>query len=168
MQRVLAATLLITVLGGCVPASASPIGVDFLFECGECTPATADHFLGKTGPADYQLKFDGYTWYEVDVEASTISVKSLVEGTTRSPLIFKLTWSPEQNTLLSAAISPASSFQTGYSWGRGELSIDMGGSYFAQGDQIVFDLTAAAVPEPSGWWLAITGGALLWRQRRSR
>ena len=168
MHRSAIPALLCSLLGCGAPASADLLGASFLFECAECTPATADDFVGKPGPADYSLKFDGYTWREIDIEASTISIKTVMEGYTRSPLFFRLTWSPAEYTLLNATISPASTFTTSYSCGPGELVVDMGGQYFAQGSQITFDLTAAPVPEPTASWLLALGAAvLLWRQRHA-
>lgn len=167
MQRFVPLALVAGLLSASIPASAALLGTDFLFECGECTPAVAEHFVGKAGPADYQLKFDGYTWYEVDVEASTISFKSLVEGAIRSPLVFRLSWWPAQYRLSHAAIAATSSFQPGYSWAQGELMLDLGGYYLLQGDQVTFELTAVPVPEPASWLLAALGAvALLWRQKR--
>src|SRR4051812_20501835 len=99
--------LLSGLLVASTPSWAGLLGTDFLFECSQCTPATAEHFIGKAGPADYALKADGYVWNEVDVEASSISIKADIEGYTRSPLIFRLTWSPAQYRLVDAAISPA-------------------------------------------------------------
>lgn len=146
--------------------AAGPLGTDFLFECPQCTPVIADHFIGKAGPGDYQLMADGYAWNEVDVEASTITIKALVEGYTRSPLIFRLTWSPTQFRLVDVAVSPTSTFgETGYSWSAGELVVDMGDRYFVQGTQITFDVTAAPVPEPAPWLLAMSATAL-WTLRR--
>ncbi|MDR7297424.1 MYXO-CTERM domain-containing protein [Pelomonas aquatica] len=169
MQTHLPLLLLGGLLSAATPTWAGLLGTDFLFECPQCTPATAEHFIGKAGPGDYALKGDGYTWDEVDVEASTISIKVVVEGYTRSPLIFRLTWSPADYHLLNATASPSSTFMTGYSWGPGELMVDMGDQYFVAGSQITFDLTAATVPEPSAWLLGLMGAAMiLWRRERRR
>jgi hypothetical protein len=167
MQRLASLALVAGLFGHAIPASAALLGTDFLFECGQCTPAVADHFIGKAGPSDFQLKFDDYVWYEVDVEAASISFKALVEGSIRSPLVFRLTWSPAQYHLAQATISPTSTFETGFSWGPGELLVDLGGMYLLQGDQITFDVAAAPVPEPASWLLAMLGAAaLLCRRRR--
>ena len=161
MQPVTAALLLGSFMSGGAAASAGLVGVNLVFECAQCTPAVADQFTGVAGPADYSLNFDDYTWNEVDVEASTITIKSFVEGMTRSPLVFRLTWSPAAFRLQGAAISPLSSYETGYSWGPGELVVDMGDRYFLPHQFITFDLTAAPVPEPGRWQLILLGSVLL-------
>lgn len=166
MQHQLPHVLLFCLLGCALPASAELLGTDFLFECPQCTPATAEHFIAKAGPADYQLKADGYTWSEVDVEASTITITKTVEGYTRSPLIYRLTWSPANYGLQDVTIAPASTFTAGYSWGAGELVVDMGDQYFAQGARIIFNLSAAPVPEPAAAWLLGLGVAALCCRRR--
>lgn len=163
MSMLLAGSL----FGGSPAFAAGALGTDFLFECLQCTPVTADHFVGKVGPGDYYLRADGYAWNEVDVEASTITIKSLVDGYTRSPLIFRLSWSPEQFRLLDVAVSPNSTIQTGFSWAAGELVVDMGDQYFAQGAQITFDVVAAPVPEPATWLMSV-GAIVLWRLRHQR
>lgn len=166
MKTHLPLLLLSGLLSAATPTWAGLLGTDFLFECPQCTPVTAEHFIGKAGPGDYALKADGYTWNEVDIEASTISIKAVMEGYTRSPLIFRLTWSPTDYHLLNATVSPSSTFVTGYSWGAGELVVDMGDQYFVAGSQITFDLTAAAVPEPGAWQLGLVGAAVLLSRRR--
>jgi hypothetical protein len=168
MRRVIPVALLGGLLGCCMPASAGLLGTDILFECPQCTPATADHFIAKAGVGDYALKSDDYTWHEVDVEASTITIKNFIDGYTRSPLVFRLTWSPAQYHLLSASVASDSTFVTGYSWAAGELLVNMGDQFIAQGTQITFNLTAAPVPEPSAVLLGPLGAAfLLWRRRRA-
>jgi hypothetical protein len=157
MRRPFNAALISLLLGCCTPAFADLIGTDILFECRECTPSTADHFVAVAGPSDYLLQGDGYAWNEIDVEASTVTIKSLIGGYTRSPLFFRLTWSPQQYHLASVSVAPASSFEPGYSWRSGELIVDMGAWDFAAGDHVTFNLTAAPVPEPAQWLLAVFG-----------
>ena len=89
MIRPLLISLGCSLLGAAPALAAGPLGTDFLFECPQCTPVTADHFIGKAGPGDYRLMADDYAWNEVDVEASTITIKSLIDVYTRSPLIFR-------------------------------------------------------------------------------
>lgn len=168
MRHLISMLLACMSLCGASAVAAGPLGADFLFECALCTPAAADRFVGRVGPGDYYLQADGYAWNEVDAEASTITIKTLVEGYTRSPLIFRLSWLPEQFRLLDVTVSSSSTFQTSFSWGAGELVVDMGDQYFAQGAQIAFDVTAAPVPEPAPWLMSATAVALwlLPRQRK--
>jgi len=159
------AAILAALLSATPAFASSALGTGFLFECFECTPAVAERFVGKAGPGDYRLIADDYAWNEVDIEASTISIKSLVEGYTRSPLTFRLTWSPEEFRLLDVSVAANSTFGASYSWGAGELVVDMSGQYFEQGAFITFELVAAPVPEPAPWLLGVGALGLLagWR-----
>jgi hypothetical protein len=161
MHQRLAAPLTGLLLGCCTPAFADLLGTNILFECRECTPPTSEHFAAVAGPSDYLLQFDGYAWNEIDVEASSITIKSLIGGFTRSPLLFRLTWPHQRYHLLKASIAPTSSFEPGYSWGPGELVVDMGAQDFAQGDHVTFNLIATPVPEPEQWLLTSLGTLLL-------
>jgi len=167
MRRTPHAALISALLACSPPTFAGLLGTDMVFECRECTPSTSDHFVAVAGPRDYLLSFDDYVWNEVDVENSAITIRWLMGGYTRSPLFFRLSWSPQQFRLGRASISAASSIEPGYSWGPGELVVGVGGWDFAQGDHVTFDLVASPVPEPAMGLLAALGTLLLPRACRS-
>ncbi|MDR7271540.1 hypothetical protein J2X20_004208 [Pelomonas saccharophila] len=166
MRRTLHAALISAMLACCPPSLAGLLGKDMVFECLECTPSTSDHFVAVAGPRDYLLSFDEYVWNEVDVEDSSITILWLMGGYTRSPLFFRLTWSPQQYRLAHASIAAGSSIEPGYSWGPGELVVGVGGWDFVQGDHVTFNLVASPVPEPATGLLAALGTILLWRRAR--